>query len=63
MSETNISFEKIDLRAASDQQYESLGKFKNILNKEYFPDDPPIPLEEQIQNLKNIPAFVELEAY
>jgi GNAT superfamily N-acetyltransferase len=58
-----INFRPIDLRSASQQEYECLGEFKNILNKEYFPDDPPIPLEEQIQGWKNIPAFDEMQVY
>src|SRR5215216_2695830 len=63
MSETIVNFQKIDLRAASDYEYECLGKFKNILNREYFPDDPPVPLEEQIQNWRSIPEFVEIDGY
>ena len=63
MSIPTVNFQKMDLRAASDHEYECLGKFKNILNKEYLPDDPPVPLDEQIQNWKNIPAFVEFVAY
>ncbi len=62
MSET-VQFQQIDLRSASDDEYKCLGAFKNILNKEYFPDDPPMPLEAQIQDWKNIPALIEFQAY
>lgn len=62
MSEA-VNFEKIDLRSASEQEYQYLAKFKDILDKEYFPDDPTAPLEERIQDWKNIPEFVELAAY
>jgi mycothiol synthase len=57
------NFQSIDLGSASEQEYECLGDFKNTLYREYFPDDPPIPLEEQIQGWKNIPAFAEMQVY
>jgi mycothiol synthase len=53
----------LDRRNATEHEYASLSKFKNLLNREYHPDDPPIPLEEHIQGWKNIPDFVEYEAY
>ena len=62
MSEFSGGFQILDLRSASEHEYSCLGEFKNILNQEYYPNDPPIPLEEQIQGWKNIPAFVELES-
>ena len=63
MSELKVVFRPLDLRQATDHQYACLAEFKNTLNREYRPDDPPIPLEEQIQGWKNIPDFVEYEAY
>jgi len=56
-------FIPIDLRNASEHEYECMSEFKNILNREYRPDDPPFPLEENVQGWKNIPQFVEYEAY
>lgn len=53
----------MDLRNASKDEYVALSKFKNILNCEYRPDDPPIPLEENLQGWKNLPQFIEYEAY
>ena len=63
MDDTKTRFQPFNLRSASDHEYECLAEFKNILNKEYYPDDPPIPLEEQLQGWKNIPEFVEIRAY
>jgi len=63
VSEPNLEFQKIDLRAASDHEYRCLGVFKNIMDKEYYPDDPPMLLEEQIQDWKNIPDMVEIQSY
>jgi GNAT superfamily N-acetyltransferase len=62
MSET-VEFQQINLRAASDHEYKCLGAFKNIMDKEAFPDDPLMPLEEQMQDWKNIPGLIENEAY
>jgi len=58
-----LDFQPIDLRNASETEYQCLSEFKNQINYEYLPDDPPTPLEEHKQNWKNIPAFVENETY
>lgn len=63
MSMTRVTFQTLDLRNATEKEYVSLSRFKNILNCEYWPDDPPIPLEEHIQGWKNLPQFIEYEAY
>lgn len=63
MIDTKIDFQSLNLRSASEHEYECLAEFKNILNQEYLPDDPPVPLEEQMQSWKNIPAFEEIQAY
>ena len=63
MSSINHEFRPINVRSASEHEYQCAAEFKNLLNQEYYPDDPPTPLEEQIQGWKNIPAFVELEAH
>lgn len=63
MSETSIEFQKIDLRSASDHEYESLHAFKSVLDSEAFPDDPVMPLDERIQDWKNIPDLIEAHSY
>ena len=62
MSEA-VDFQQVDLRFASDHEYECISTFNNILNHEYFPDDPPVPLEELVQDWKNIPALIEHQEY
>src|SRR5689334_7263532 len=62
MSES-ANFQQIDLRSASEHEYQCLAAFSNILYHEYFPDDPLLTLEEQIQDLKNIPALIEFQAF
>jgi GNAT superfamily N-acetyltransferase len=38
-----------------------LNAFRNVIRREENPDDPPIPLEEDMQSANNIPSFVEVE--
>jgi len=63
MATVQVGFQPLDLRNATENEYVCLNKFKNKLNREYRPDDPPIPLEENVQGWKNIPDFVEHEAH
>lgn len=63
MSEKNYVFQPLDLSQAAENEYASLSNFKNKIHLEYSPDDPSIPLEEHKQGWKNIPSFVEYEAY
>lgn len=58
-----VTFQRINLPSSSEHEYQCLAAFQNIIDKERFPDDPPMPLEERIQDWKNIPVFVEYEAY
>jgi mycothiol synthase len=63
MEELKVDFQALDLRQATENEYAALSEFKNKMNLEYRPDDPPIPLEEHIQGWKTIPGFIEYEAY
>ncbi len=63
MDDTNITFQSLNIRSASEHEYHCASEFKNRMNREYYPDDPPIPEEEQIQGWKNIPGFVEEHVY
>ncbi len=63
MSGIQVVFQALNLRQATEDEYAGLSEFKNALNREYRPDDPPIPLEEHIQGWKTMPDFVEYEAY
>ncbi len=63
MSGNGLEFRPFDFRSASDLEYQCMNEFKNIIRRESNPDDPPIPLAEDVQGARNIPAFVEVEAY
>ncbi len=54
-------FQKLDLHNLSDLEHQCLNAFRNVIRRELNPDDPPTPLEEDIQGAKNIPSFVEVE--
>lgn len=51
------------LKSATDNEYRLANEFGNILRAELVPDDPPTPLEEEIQRWQNIPEFVDVRAW
>ncbi|HJQ13404.1 MAG TPA: GNAT family N-acetyltransferase, partial [Anaerolineales bacterium] len=63
MDDTNITFQSLNIRSASEHEYHCVSEFKNRMRREYYPDDPPIPEQEQVQGWKNIPGFVEEHVY
>lgn len=48
---------------ASQAEFSALNRHTNKMRKERLPDDPPIPLEETIQNLQSIPPFLDLRLW
>ncbi len=56
----SITIRPFNITGASLAEYTSLNRHINLLRKERLPDDPPILLEETIQELKNIPSYLEL---
>jgi GNAT superfamily N-acetyltransferase len=40
-----------------------LNRHNNLLRHERLPDDPPVPLDEMVQGMKNIPSFVEVKMW
>ncbi len=51
------------VKAASATEYFALNKIINTIRKERQPDDPPIPLEETTNQMKNLPTFVDLQMW
>lgn len=45
----------------SDAQLEHMNRFDNLIRKEILPDDPPIPFDEALKDLRNLPDFIEVE--
>jgi mycothiol synthase len=56
--QTNYTIQSFDITGASEAEYAALNKHNNLLRRERLPDDPPITLDETINELKNIPAYV-----
>ena len=63
MSTPNIQIRPFDGKAASPAEYAALNRHTNRIRLERLPDDPPIPLEETIQNLQSIPPFADFRLW
>ena len=63
MSAPAIQFRTFDGKGASQAEYAALNRHTNRIRLERLPDDPPVPLEETIQNLKSIPPIVDFQLW
>ena len=63
MTEVAVTLEPFDFAAASDREYQAMNRFSNILRAEVLPDDPPIPLDEMIAGMQNMPGFIRAFAW
>lgn len=59
MTTATLTIQSIDLRAAGEREYAALNDFQNRMRAERQPEDPPIPLDEQVRGWQNRPAFWE----
>jgi len=55
--------QEFNTKEASQLEYAALNKHTNHMRLERLPDDPPIPLDETIQNLQSIPNFAEINMW
>lgn len=55
----SVEIKEFDFRNATEDEYTAFNKCRNQIRLEQLPDDPPIPLEESIQGLKNLPDYIE----
>ena len=60
MMTRSVQVEPLALRTAGDREYAALSALVNRIRAERLPDDPPIPLDEHIQEWRNIPPFVDV---
>jgi mycothiol synthase len=63
MLNPNIQIRPFNVNAASQAEYIALNRCGNRIRLERLPDDPPIPFEENIQNLQSIPPFIDLRLW
>ena len=54
---------ELNVKDASHQAYQALRKLMDLVHKERQPDDPVTPLEETINQMKNLPSFVDLKMW
>ncbi len=59
----NWNIKAVDPKHLTDDEYRAVNALNNRIRAERLPNDPPIPLEEDIQRLKNIPDFVQVTAW
>ncbi|MCA9838965.1 MAG: GNAT family N-acetyltransferase [Trueperaceae bacterium] len=59
----NFSIRAVDIKAATQKEYELFSDFANRMRAERLPDDPARGVEELIQQAKNIPPIVELYSW
>jgi len=55
-----MRIEQIDVKHATSEQYAAINGFGNVIRTERMPDDPPMPLDEEIRRLQNVPPVVDL---
>jgi GNAT superfamily N-acetyltransferase len=60
---SDLQIKPFDWRGASETEYVAFNAFRNAMRKEWFPDDPPIPLNEEINGMRHRPASDVIEAW
>ncbi|MER3442634.1 MAG: hypothetical protein C4333_00300 [Meiothermus sp.] len=55
-----LEIRPIDLRQAGEAEYLALHAFQNRMRAETQPDDPPVPFEERMATLCNLPPVVKV---
>lgn len=52
-----------DVKNASEAEYRAANELRNRMRAETLPDDPPIPLEEQVREFQNLPSFIGVHVW
>lgn len=60
MSNSDFQIQTLNVRDASQAEYAALNRHTNRIRLERLPNDPPIPLQETINNLQSLPPFVDV---
>jgi mycothiol synthase len=63
MTTETFKIQPFSPKDATRSEYEAMNRHINAMRRERLPDDPPIPLEETIQSMQNIPPFVYERAW
>lgn len=52
-----------NLKVASQAEYAAMNRHNNRMRKERLPDDPPIPMDEMISSMQNVPDFIDVKMW
>jgi mycothiol synthase len=63
MSKLTYQIRPFKTKEASRVEYSALNRHTNRIRLECLPDDPPIPLEETIQNFQSMPPFADIRLW
>ena len=58
-----FSIQELNVKNASLPEYQALRKLMDVVHKERQPNDLVVPLEETINQMKNLPSFVDLKMW
>lgn len=58
-----VSIRTLDVKAMSDADIAAVNDFQNAMKLEARPEDPPTPVDEFAALVRNIPSFVEVNAW
>src|SRR6478672_13875397 len=58
-----VEIRRLDPQTAPDAEWRALNTLNNILEAEFFPDDPPEKLETTIKNVRDVPAYVDVRRW
>jgi GNAT superfamily N-acetyltransferase len=54
-----VEIRRLDPQTATDAEWRALNTLNNILEAEFFPEDPPQKLETTMSHVRDIPAYVD----
>jgi GNAT superfamily N-acetyltransferase len=54
-----VEIRRLDPQTATDAEWRALNALNNILEAEFFPEDPPQKLETTMSHVRDIPAYVD----
>lgn len=60
---SEFQIQMIKARGASLDEYAALNRIINRIRLERLPDDPPMPMQELVQQMRNLPDFVDLKMW
>jgi mycothiol synthase len=63
MAAPQFEIRSIDIAAASDEFYEAMNLYADLMHQEKLPEDPPYTHEERVAGWRNLPGYVVEERW